>query len=119
MVFWKIRDHKKISMSNWISTECLPKIYVPFEIASLWLGFVSRIQGLAAVAVNPCEDIVLDQSLDRLRRFVLDDAVTDSEKYYWFTETPEYQTSVYQKLEICVRSIFWRICAISDAICIQ
>ena len=57
----------------------------------LSVGLVSSTQGLAAVAGNPSDDIVLDQSFDRLRRFALNDATTGSEEYYGFTETPEYE----------------------------
>ena len=66
----------------------------------LWVGLASSIQGLAAVVVDPFEDIASDQSFDRLRRFVLNDAVTGSEEYYGFTDVPESQALEYQGLEI-------------------
>jgi len=66
----------------------------------LWVGLVSSIQGLAAVIANPSEDIVLDQSFDTLRRFVLNDAVAGLKEYYRSTEVPEYQALEYQGLEI-------------------
>ncbi len=59
--------------------------------AILWVGVVSSMQGLAAVVVDSSEDIVLDQSLDRLKRFALNDAVTGLKEYYGFTETPQYE----------------------------
>ena len=68
--------------------------------AILLAGLVSGAQSLAAVVVNPCEDTVLDQSFDRLRRFVLNDAVAGSGEYYRFTDVPEYRALEYQGLEI-------------------
>ncbi len=68
--------------------------------AILWVGLVSSIQGLAAVVVEPFEDIVLDQSFNRLRRFALNDAATDPGEYYGFTDVPESQGLEYQGLEI-------------------
>ena len=62
--------------------------------AILWVGLVSSTQGLAAVIVDPSEEVILNQSFDRLRRFALNDAVTGSEEYYGFTETPQYEALV-------------------------
>ena len=43
----------------------------------LWPGLLFHTQGLAAVLVEPCEKVVLDQHFDRLRHFALDDAVPE------------------------------------------
>ena len=55
-------------------------------VAILWIGLVSHVQGLAAVEWIS-EEIVRDQSFDRLQHFTLGDAVP-AEEYYGYTALP-------------------------------
>jgi RHS repeat-associated protein len=57
-------------------------------VAILWIGLVSHGQGLAAVEWIS-EEIVGDQSFDRLQHFTLGDAVP-AEEYYGYTALPVY-----------------------------
>jgi hypothetical protein len=58
--------------------------------AVLCLGLVSSIQGIAVlVGDSSFEEIILNQSLDRLRYMVLNDAAP-AEEFYGSTDPPEY-----------------------------
>ena len=57
----------------------------------LCISLISHVENLAGILDYHSEDVVREQLFDRLRRFSLQDAVTDSREFYGFTEIPGYQ----------------------------
>ena len=66
----------------------------------LCMGLIFYVENLAGILDYHPEDVVREQLFDKLMRFSLQDAVTDSREFYGFTETPKYQGLGYQRLEI-------------------
>ncbi|KYK30358.1 MAG: hypothetical protein AYK19_18425 [Theionarchaea archaeon DG-70-1] len=67
------------------------EISVSIMVAILWMGLVFNAESLAGLSDTSEEQIIVNQSLDRLRHYALQDAVPALEEYYGYTVTPEYQ----------------------------
>ncbi|MBU7015919.1 MAG: hypothetical protein HXS44_00305, partial [Theionarchaea archaeon] len=50
---------------------------------------------MAAALANPLEEIVVDQSLDKMRHFSLRDGIPGFEEYYGYTQTPEQPLEIH------------------------
>jgi len=66
----------------------------------LCMSLIFHVENLAGILDYYPEDVVREQLFDRLRRFSLQDAVTDSREFYGFTGTAGDQGLGYQGLEI-------------------
>jgi RHS repeat-associated protein len=71
--------------------ENIGKVSVVFAVTILFLASLSDAQSMGAASVNSNEEVRLDQSLDKLGHFSLNDGIPSSEEYYGSTPTPEYQ----------------------------
>ncbi|MBU7025329.1 MAG: hypothetical protein HXS48_00190, partial [Theionarchaea archaeon] len=69
----------------------MSRILVSTMVAILWMGSVFNVESLAGLSDNSEEQIIVNQSLDRLRHYALQDAVPVLEEHYGYTVTPEYQ----------------------------
>ncbi|MBU7027232.1 MAG: hypothetical protein HXS48_09840, partial [Theionarchaea archaeon] len=67
------------------------RILVSIMATILWMGLVLNAESLAGLSDTSEEQIIVNQSLDRLRHYVLQDAVPVLEEHYGYTATPEYQ----------------------------
>ena len=67
------------------------RISVCIMVAILWMGLVFNAESLAGLSDTSEEQIIVNQSLDRLRHYALQDAVPVLEEHYGYTVTPEYQ----------------------------
>jgi len=69
--------------------------YAGLIVALMFMGLMFNVDSLAAtldyLEGMTDEQLMLDQSFDRLRHFALNDAVSGTEEYYGHTETPMYQ----------------------------
>ena len=69
----------------------MSRILVSTMVAILWMGSVFNVESLAGLSDNSEEQIIVNQSLDRLRHYALQDAAPVLEEHYGYTVTPEYQ----------------------------
>ena len=66
-------------------------LYAGVLMAILCMGLMGNTISLAGLLDNFSENVIIDQSFDRLRHFSLQDAVPVLEEGYGYTVTPEYQ----------------------------
>jgi len=69
----------------------MSRILVSIMVAILWMGLVFNAESLAGLSDTSEEQIIVNQSLDKLRHYALQDAVPVLEEHYGYTATPEYQ----------------------------
>ncbi|MBU7028173.1 MAG: RHS repeat protein [Theionarchaea archaeon] len=69
----------------------MSRILVSIMVAILWMGLVFNAESLAGLSDTSEEQIIVNQSFDKLRHYALQDAVPVSEEHYGHTAKPEHQ----------------------------